>query len=113
MLVCSARAAQRTLSRFAGKLTWYPRVREANGRHVARTPQSFVDLRPSEAAWRRQEGLIYVMDRVVALPFGEWVDQLRSVRNRYAESHNLPRRQAGFDWQDTRTLHIAAINRDL
>src|SRR2546428_8135793 len=26
--------------------TWFPRVREANGRHVARAPQDFVDSQP-------------------------------------------------------------------
>lgn len=93
--------------------TWYPRVREANGRHVARAPQSFVDTRPSEAAYRRQEGLLYVMERVFALPFGEWVNQLRAVRNTYAASHNLQQRDATFDWQDTKTLHSTAVDREL
>jgi hexosaminidase len=94
--------------------TWYPRVREANERHVARAPQSFVDTKPSEAAWRRQEGLVYVMDRVFALPFGEWVNRLIvAARNSYAASHNLPQREKTFDWQDTKTLHTAAVDREL
>ena len=93
--------------------TFYPRVREANGRHVARAPQSFVDTKPSEAAYRRQEGLLYVMERVFALPFGEWVNQLRAVRNTYAEAHHLLRRDATFDWQDTKTLRSTAVDREL
>jgi len=93
--------------------TWFPRVREANGRHAARAPQSFVDTKPSEAAWRRQEGLAYVIDREFSLPFGDWVNQVRAVRNRYAAAHNLPQHEGNFDWQDTKTLHGAAVDREL
>ena len=93
--------------------TWYPRVREANGRHAARAPQSFVDTKPSEAAYRRQEGLLYVMDREFALPFGEWVNELHAVRNSYAAAHNQPHRAGSFEWQDTKTLHGASVDREL
>ena len=93
--------------------TWFPRVREANGRHVARDPQSFVDMGTSEAARRRQEGLAYLIEREFALPFGEWVNQVQDVRNRYAAAHKLPGRAGKFDWQDTKTLHGQAINREL
>jgi hypothetical protein len=53
------------------------------------------------------------MDRVFALPFGEWVNRLIAVRNSYATSHNLPQRDKTFDWQDTKTLHTAAVDREL
>jgi hypothetical protein len=93
--------------------TWFPRAREANGRHVARDPLDFVDTRTSESARRRQEGLNYLIDREFSLPFGEWVKQVQGVRNRYAAAHNLPAREGEFDWQDTTTLHSQAIDREL
>jgi len=93
--------------------TWFPRVREANGRHVAREPQNFVDTRPSESARRRQEGLLYLIDRELMLPFGSWVNRVQNVRNRYAAAHGLPTREGQFDWQDTTTLHSQAVDRSL
>jgi hypothetical protein len=93
--------------------TWFPRVREANGRRVAANPQSFVDTEPTDAARRRQEGLAYLVEREFALPFGEWVNDLQDVRNRYAAAHKLSRRNGRFDWQDTFTLHGSAVNREL
>src|SRR5579872_660434 len=93
--------------------TWFPRVREANGRKVAREPQSFVDTRTTESARRRQEGLLYLIDREFSLPFGDWVNAVQDARNRYAASHNLPVRGGVFDWQDVTTVHSQAVNREL
>lgn len=93
--------------------TWFPRVREANGRRVARAPQDFVDTQPSERARRAQVGLMYLIDREFSLPFGEWVDDLQQARNRYASDHSLPARQGTFDWQDTETLRSQTVDREL
>jgi hypothetical protein len=93
--------------------TWQPRVREANGRRVAREPQRFVDTAPTVAARRAQEGLAYLIERELALPFGEWVNELQRIRNEYAAAHKLNAREGKFDWQDTVTLHSGAINREL
>lgn len=93
--------------------TWFPRVREANGRHVAEEPQPFVEMATSQDARRRQEGLKYLVDREFLLPFGDWVNQVQAVRNAYANAHKLPTRQDRFDWQDTTTLHRMAVNREL
>jgi hypothetical protein len=93
--------------------TWFPRVREANGRHVARAPQDFVDMKPSERARRSQAGLLYLIDREFSLPFGEWVSGVLEVRNRYATAHGLPVRERKFDWQDTETLHGQTVDREL
>jgi hexosaminidase len=93
--------------------TWFPRVREANGRHVAEEPQPFVDMATSLDARRRQEGLKYLIDREFLLPLGNWVNQVQAVRNAYADAHKLPTRQDQFDWQDTTTLHSRAMNREL
>jgi hypothetical protein len=93
--------------------TWFPRVREANGRHVARAPQDFVDTQTSETARRGQVGLLYLIDREFSLPFGEWVNELQEVRNHYATAHSLPARERKFDWRDTETLHSQAVDREL
>jgi hexosaminidase len=96
---------------------WYksifPRVREANGRHVARDPQNFVSVATSERARRRQTGFLYLIDREFMLPLGQWVDQVQDVRNSYAAAHHLPVREGKFDWQDASTLHSQGVNRDL
>jgi hypothetical protein len=93
--------------------TWFPRVREANGRHVARAPQNFVDTQTTENARRRQEGLAYLIEREFSLPFGDWFHQVQDARNRYAADHKLPPRDGKFDWQDTTTLHSQPVNRGL
>jgi hypothetical protein len=80
---------------------------------VAREPQSFVDTASTETALRRQEGLLYLIDREFSLPFGDWVNQVQDVRNRYAAAHNLPAREGRFDWQDVATLHSQPANREL
>jgi hypothetical protein len=93
--------------------TWFPRVREANGRKVAREPQNFVDTKTTESAQRRQQGLLYLIDREFSLPFGDWVNRVIEARNRYAAAHHLHAREGNFDWQDAATLHSQAINREL
>jgi hexosaminidase len=93
--------------------TWFPRVREANGRRVARAPQDFVDTQPTESALRAQEGLLYLLDREFALPFGQWVNDVLDARNRYAAAHKLPAREMKFNWQDSDTLHGQAVDRGL
>ncbi len=93
--------------------TWFPRVREANGRHVAREPQNFVDTKSTESARRRQEGLAYLIEREFALPFGDWVHQVQAVRNRYAAAHDLSTREETFDWLETTTLRSQPVNREL
>ena len=93
--------------------SWLPRVREGNGRHVPPDPQDFVDTESSEDARRSQAGLLYLIDREFVLPFGEWVNQVQDVRNRYAAAHNLPARGGKFDWQNTETLHSQPVDREL
>jgi hexosaminidase len=93
--------------------TWFPRVREANGRHVARAPQDFVDTKPSERARRGQVGLVYLIDREFSLLFGEWVNDVLEVRNRYATAHGFPVREGKFNWQDTETLYSQTVDREL
>src|ERR1035438_9351790 len=89
------------------------RRRTPGARRLARAPQNFVDMGSSDAARRRQEGLVYLIEREFALPFGEWVRQVQNARNQYASTHKLPKKEIQFDWQDTSTLHSQAINREL
>ncbi len=93
--------------------TWFPRVREGNGRHAPREPIQFVSMGTSESARRRQEGLLYVFERQFALPFGEWVNEVIAVRNQYAVAHDLPEQPMTFDWQDATTLRSVSVDRDL
>jgi hypothetical protein len=93
--------------------TWFPREREGNVRHVARDPQRFVDTGTSADARRNQVGLNYLIDREFLLPFGDWVNQLQDIRNRYAKAHGLPVRSIHFDWQDSETLRSQGVNREL
>jgi hexosaminidase len=93
--------------------TWFPRVREANGRQVARAPQDFVETEPSERTRRAQVGLLYLLDREFSLPFGQWVADVQEVRNRYAAAHHLRAREGKFDWQDSDTLHSQTVDREL
>jgi hypothetical protein len=57
--------------------------------------------------------LAYLIGREFGLPFGDWVNELREIRNRYASAHKLRARTGRFDWQDTSTLHSAAFDREL
>jgi len=93
--------------------TWFPRVREANGRKAARAPQDFVETEPSDKSRRAQIGLIYLVDREFSLPLGQWVLAVQQVRNRYAAEHHLPARPGTFDWQDAETLHSLTVDREL
>ena len=68
---------------------------------------------PTEAARRGQEGMAYLIERELALPFGEWVKELQRIRNEYAAAHMLSARDGNFDWLDTTTLHSSAVNREL
>ena len=93
--------------------TWFPRVREANGRKAARAPQDFVETEPSERSRRAQMGLLYLFDREFSLPFGQWFADVLEVRNRYAAAHHLPTRGERFDWQDYETLQSRTVDREL
>jgi hypothetical protein len=67
----------------------------------------------SDAARREQEGMAYLIERELALPLGAWAAQVQDARNGYAAAHQLPLREDRLDWQDTKTLHSQAVNREL
>jgi len=75
--------------------SWYPRVPQANGRRFLHELDDVKDH-----IGDRTVDLSYMIQRELLLPVGEWVKQLRSVRNQYARGHNLPASQQPFEWND-------------
>lgn len=80
--------------------SWLPRVAEANGRRFLHELDDVKDHLPD-----RTVDMTYLVYRELLLPFGDWVEQVRSVRNQYATSHGLPAQNASFDWQDLSPLY--------
>ena len=44
--------------------------------------------------------MTYLVYRELQLPFGDWVEQVRTIRNQYASSHGLAAQNERFDWKD-------------
>jgi hypothetical protein len=42
----------------------------------------------------------YLVYRELQLPFGQWVEAIRSARNQFATADGLPVDQGKFDWLD-------------
>jgi hexosaminidase len=78
--------------------SWFPRVSEANGRHFLHELDDVKDHLPD-----RTVDLSYLVYREKLLPFGAWVDAVRSARNQFAAAHHLPLAHDSFDWNDSRT----------
>jgi hexosaminidase len=75
--------------------SWLPRVVEANGRHFLHELDDVKDHLPD-----RTVDMTYLVYRELLLPLGDWVEQVRSIRNQYAASHSLPAQNERFDWKD-------------
>jgi len=75
--------------------SWYPRVESANGRTFL---HEFDDVK--DHVGDRTIDLSYQVQRELLLPFGDWVEQIRQARNRYAASHGLPAASQAFDWKN-------------
>ena len=80
--------------------SWLPRVAEANGRRFLHELDDVKDHLPD-----RTVDMTYLVYRELLLPFGDWVEQVRSVRNQYATSHGLAAQNASFDWKDLSPLY--------
>ncbi len=80
--------------------SWLPRVAEANGRRFVHELDDVKDHLPD-----RTVDMTYLVYRELLLPFGDWVEQVRSARNQYASAHGLPAQNASFDWQDLSPLY--------
>jgi hypothetical protein len=48
----------------------------------------------------RTVDMSYLIYRELLLPFGDWLEQLRAVRNTYANSHGIAAQSERFDWMD-------------
>jgi hypothetical protein len=48
--------------------------------------------------------MTYLILRELQLPFGEWIEQIRAVRNQYAEGHKIAARTVTFDWKDLKPV---------
>ena len=72
----------------------YPRVPEANGRKFRHELDDVKDH-----AGDRTADMSYLVLRELLLPFGEWVEQIRTARNTYAAAHGKPLREDKLDWK--------------
>lgn len=75
--------------------SWHPRVASANGRRFL---HELDDVKDHQAD--RTVDLSYLLQREILLPLGEWVDQVREARNRYAQAHKLPSNNQPFNWKE-------------
>ena len=75
--------------------SWYPRVPAANGRTFLHELDDVKDH-----VGDRTVDLSYMIQREILLPFGEWVGQVRTARNQYAQAHKLPVNNETFNWKD-------------
>ena len=75
--------------------SWYPRVTEANGRRFVHELDDVKDHLPD-----RTVDMSYLVYRELNLPFGEWVEEIRAARNRYAAVHRLAPDDRRFEWLD-------------
>ena len=83
--------------------SWLPRVAEANGRRFLHDLDDVKDHLPD-----RTVDMSYLVYRELQLPFGDWVEQVRAVRNQYAQSHGLPLRNERLDWKDLNPVYRMA-----
>jgi hypothetical protein len=82
--------------------SWLPRVAEANGRRFLHELDDVKDHLPD-----RTVDMSYLVYRELFLPLGEWVEQVRTVRNQFAAAHGLPPQNEHFDWKDLSPVYPA------
>ena len=76
---------------------------EANGRRFLHEVDDVKDHLPD-----RTVDMTYLVYRELLLPFGDWVEQVRAVRNQFAATHGLPAQNEGFDWKDLSPVYPAS-----
>jgi hexosaminidase len=84
--------------------SWMPRVPEANGRRFLHEVDDVKDHLPD-----RTVDMTYLVYRELLLPLGDWMEQVRTVRNQYAGSHGIAPANERFDWKDLSTAYPVAI----
>ena len=75
--------------------SWFPRVSKANGRTFLHDLDDVKDHVPD-----RTVDMSYLVQRELALPFGAWVEAIRTARNQYAQANGLALDNQKFDWFD-------------
>lgn len=75
--------------------SWLPRVASANGRKFLHELDDVKDH-----VGDRTIDLSYLIQRELDLPFGAWVESIRTARNSFAAAHSLAADPAHFDWLD-------------
>ncbi|WP_321475572.1 glycoside hydrolase family 20 zincin-like fold domain-containing protein [uncultured Paludibaculum sp.] len=73
--------------------SWYPRAAAANGRTFLHELDDVKDHVPDRTVDMR-----YLIQRELDLPFGDWVESIRTARNAYAAANSLPTDSAVFHW---------------
>jgi hypothetical protein len=76
--------------------SWFPRVAEANGRRYLDEVDNVKDHHPV-----RTIDMSYLVYRELLYRLDDWAGKTQSVRNQYAQAHNLPVREGRLDWKDT------------
>jgi hypothetical protein len=76
--------------------TWFPRVREANGRTYLDELDDVKDHKPM-----RTVDMSYLVYRELLYPLDEWASKVVVARNQYAATHSLPVRNFRLDWKNT------------
>jgi hypothetical protein len=67
--------------------SWYPRVAEGNGRKFLDKVDDVKDHLPVRTA-----DMSYLIYRQLLYPFDDWAAKVQTVRNEFAQAHNLPAR---------------------
>jgi hexosaminidase len=75
--------------------SWFPRAAEANGRKFLHQLDDVKDHVPD-----RTVDMTYLIYRELQLPFGAWVESIRTARNRYAAANGRDADTATFNWLD-------------
>jgi hexosaminidase len=87
--------------------SWFPRVKEANGRQYLDQVDDVKDHEPV-----RTVDMSYLVYRELLYPMGDWAKQVIAARNEYANAHKLPVRNLSFDWKETSKTVTAARTAD-
>jgi hypothetical protein len=75
--------------------SWFPRVLKANGRTFFHDLDDVKDHVPD-----RTVDMSYLVQRELALPFGAWIEAIRTARNQFAQANGIAADNQAFDWLD-------------
>ncbi|MGI9071822.1 MAG: glycoside hydrolase family 20 zincin-like fold domain-containing protein [Bryobacteraceae bacterium] len=87
--------------------TWFPRVKEGNGRRYFDQVDDVKDHQPV-----RTVDMSYLVYRELLYPLDDWANQVIAARNGYAGAHKLALRNYSFDWKETSSTVTTARTAD-